>query len=147
MTAVLTPRHAHNSQPQSHPAPGDRPRLTVIEGGRSAGSLRMARTYRRRRAVALVTVLVLGWLLVSALFAGTASLLGGTSPAPSSAVSDGGAAAGRYVVRGGDTLWSVARSLHVDGDIRDVMAELADQNGDGVLHPGQVLVIPADLES
>jgi len=138
MAAVLTPRPV--SVPR-HRAP-----LTLIEGGRSAAGLRKRRMYRQRRVVAGVTLLVVSWLVMSLLWSGVAALVGGSSPAPSPQLG-GGAAAGRYVVKGGDTLWSVSKGLHVDGDIRDVMAELAEQNGDGVLRPGQVLVIPADLRS
>lgn len=142
MAAVLTPRPTSAPQTRGqHRAP-----LTLIEGGRSAAGLRKRRMYRQRRVVAGVTFLLASWLVLSLLWSGASALVGGSSPAPSPQTG-GGAAASRYVVRGGDTLWSVSKALHIDGDIRDVMAELAEQNGDGVLRPGQVLVIPADLRS
>ena len=44
-----------------------------------------------------------------------------------------------YVVRPGDTLWSIAAALHPDGDVRDAVDALAALNGGPVLRTGQVL--------
>jgi len=152
MAAVLTPHPIHPTGTTT-----GRPSLTVIDGGRSAMGLRSRRMYRRRRLVALLTIAVVGWLVVSSVLSIGSAMLSSTapssaevvssSPVPSSAITDGGAAASRYVVRPGDTLWSIAKSLHVDGDIRDTMAQLAETNGDGLLRSGQVLIIPEDLRA
>jgi nucleoid-associated protein YgaU len=50
----------------------------------------------------------------------------------------------RYVVRPGDTLWSIARRI-IDGDPRALVDAIQAANGadPGALVPGQVLLIPA----
>jgi hypothetical protein len=47
-------------------------------------------------------------------------------------------------VEPGDTVWTIARSLHEDRDIRDTVQRILELNGLGsaVLHPGQLLVVP-----
>jgi hypothetical protein len=52
-----------------------------------------------------------------------------------------GRGAGFYVVRPGDTLWSIASSL-TDGDIGSFVDELVDLNGGASIAVGQRLVIP-----
>lgn len=52
-----------------------------------------------------------------------------------------GQGAGFYVVRPGDTLWSIASSL-TDGDIGSFVNELVDVNGGASIAVGQRLVIP-----
>ena len=50
-----------------------------------------------------------------------------------------------YVVRQGDTLWSIARRVSPTGDPRSVVDALSAENGisAGDLEPGQVLVVSA----
>jgi nucleoid-associated protein YgaU len=52
-----------------------------------------------------------------------------------------------YVVRQGDTLWSIAERLSPGGDPRPVVDALADVNhvDPGALVPGQTLVVPAGV--
>ena len=52
-----------------------------------------------------------------------------------------GQGAGFYVVRPGDTLWSIASSL-TDGNIGSFVDELVDINGGASISVGQRLVIP-----
>ncbi|MBM3828276.1 MAG: LysM peptidoglycan-binding domain-containing protein [Actinobacteria bacterium] len=52
-----------------------------------------------------------------------------------------GRGAGFYVVRPGDTLWSIASSL-TDGDIGSFVNDLVDINGGTSIDVGQRLVIP-----
>jgi nucleoid-associated protein YgaU len=50
-----------------------------------------------------------------------------------------------YVVRDGDTLWSIARRVAPDGDPRPIVDALATANrldGTGLV-PGQSLIVPA----
>lgn len=52
----------------------------------------------------------------------------------------------QHVVQAGDTLWAVAKSITPEGgDVRRSVHEILDINGlaDAVIHPGQVLEIPA----
>jgi nucleoid-associated protein YgaU len=91
----------------------------------------MHRTYVRRRVVA--AALFLGVLAV-AVPAG-ASAVGGR-PAD--------AAPTRYVVRPGDTVWSIAQASWPDQDPRAVVDAIAEANAldDGAIVPGQSLIVP-----
>ena len=66
---------------------------------------------------------------------GSASL---ASPSPTPAASTLSAHSA-YVVRAGDTLWSIARSLHPSGDLRPVVDALESRAGGATLVPGQRL--------
>ena len=49
----------------------------------------------------------------------------------------------QYTVQPGDTLWSIARSLQPEGDVRPLVHGLQDVNGGGAgLSVGQVLMVP-----
>ena len=91
----------------------------------------MSRTHVRRRLLAIVPLLLaigLAWVVPS----------GGAAAGPAHVGSK------RYVVRPGDTLWSIARRIH-DGDPRALVDAIQAANGTdpGALVPGQVLLIPA----
>jgi LysM repeat protein len=47
-----------------------------------------------------------------------------------------------YVVQPGDTLWSIARRLQPEGDVRPLVDQLVDLNGGTDLAVGQRLPIP-----
>jgi len=51
-------------------------------------------------------------------------------------------AASGYVVQPGDTLWSIARRLQPEGDLRPLVDQLVDLNGGTDLAVGQRLPIP-----
>ena len=57
--------------------------------------------------------------------------------------SDGAGQEQAYVVRSGDTLWTIAAS-HYGGDSREAVYRLENRNhlGGVVLRPGQKLVLP-----
>jgi LysM repeat protein len=57
--------------------------------------------------------------------------------------SDGAGREHVYVVRAGDTLWSIA-AVHYGGDAREGVWELQDRNhlAGTVIHPGDRLVLP-----
>jgi nucleoid-associated protein YgaU len=80
-----------------------------------------------------------------ALLWAAANLIGGIPGGGEASTSTPAAAASRYVVAPGDTLWDVAMGLDVGGDVRDVVDRLAEFNGTDRLVPGQVIEIPSDL--
>jgi Tfp pilus assembly protein FimV len=88
---------------------------------------------RRRRATLAVCV-----VLVGAAWAGPA--LRALAPDAPVRVDRTG-----YVVRRGDTLWSIARHLSPSSDPRSIVDSLSADNGisAGELVPGQVLVVSA----
>jgi nucleoid-associated protein YgaU len=61
----------------------------------------------------------------------------------SARTSNGAAPGATYVVRAGDTLWSIA-AAHYGGDVREGVWRLQERNGiDGArVRPGQRLVLP-----
>ena len=92
----------------------------------------VSRSVRRRRTV--VGAVVVGLFGLLALPAGA---LGGHAPAPSTlATTDHGA---RYVVRPGDTLWSIATRLDPSGDPRVLVSRLSAQLGTDTVVPGEHL--------
>jgi hypothetical protein len=46
-----------------------------------------------------------------------------------------------YVVQPGDTLWSIARRLTTDGDVRETVDELADRQGSASIAVGDRIPI------
>ncbi len=109
---------------------------TTLDFERSFGEPKaMHRTYVRRR----LTVFATATVLVMALGGPMARALGVVSD-PLVPVSSSS-----YVVRHGDTLWSIASRIAPDRDPREVIAELERRNeaATGGLVPGQVLSIPS----
>ena len=90
----------------------------------------MSRTHVRRRLLPLLLLLGSGlaWAVPS----------GGAAAGPAHVARD------RYVVRPGDTLWSIARGIQ-DGDPRPLVdaIQAANKVDPGALVPGEVLSIPA----
>jgi hypothetical protein len=85
---------------------------------------------------ALLLSLVLGLAAV-----GAATVLGGAAsegaPAPAAPAS----APEVYVVQPGDTLWTIARSIQPEGDVRSLVDRLAEAHGSGPLRPGERLAL------
>lgn len=156
-TTTTAPWLRPDPEDAGHGAPfGGRPRLRLLDGGPAA-----ARAHRRGSrpvsphrgpapaALRLLTVLAgLSTALVVALaLIGLVHLVGAGTAAPGpvpTAVSPPAAtaavtpvAAATVVVRPGDTLWSIARSLQPSGDVRTMVDRLADRAGGPELVPGQ----------
>ncbi len=109
------------------------PGCTHCAGRRSTSPPALRLTLRARRLLALVAVLV-------AVAAG--AWVGSSTGAPGENLRLVGESS--VVVRSGDTLWSIARSLAGDGDVRVVVDQLQSLNDlDGAaIEPGQVLLLP-----
>lgn len=88
---------------------------------------------RRRRAVVIVVAAFAAGLLAG-------PLEHGDDPDGMQAV-----AAHRYVVRPGDSLWSIASRIQRGSDPRELMdaIESANHVDPGALHPGQTLLVPS----
>jgi LysM repeat protein len=92
-------------------------------------------------------------LAVAAVLVMVQSALAGTGGGP---LTTTGAAAGSamspasaqvYVVRPGDTLWSIARRVEPNADIRPLVDRLDAQLGGATLYPGEPLAIPGPASS
>ena len=93
----------------------------------------MARTHVRRRRVALTLTVVLAGLALSG---PVAHRLAGSPMEP--------AARRTYVVRSGDTLWSIAQRMAPGDDPRPLVQRIQVANGvdAGSIAPGQTIVVP-----
>jgi hypothetical protein len=118
-----------------------RPQLRLIEGGAGRPGPTAA-MFLRRRLVALVLLVT----CVVAVAVGAQAALRPLVASPgdgASAVPGVTQPTGGYVVRPGDTLWSVAAAVAPDGtDVRATVDELAALNGGPVLTVGRRLVLP-----
>jgi hypothetical protein len=140
MAAVLVPAPIERPAPSGAQRPGShapgRPQLRLIPGGRSPVAL--AATYRRRRLVAvlvLVTVLVIAIQLAQAL----AGVAAGWS-APTSAPIEGPTVT---VEAGpGDTLWSLAREVRPEGDVRPLVEAMVADRGTAAVAIGEQVRVP-----
>lgn len=152
---------AHDDLAPLAPArpPVERPRFAVAEPDRTArpadsvtATRPSAATYRRRRFLA--AALFLGALLTGSWVLGAfgggslaASESGSSStaaaaPAPSIELHVQPVSRSTYVVRQGDTLWSIARALQPEGDVRPVVDALAAARRGRSLEVGETIVLP-----
>ena len=115
------------------------------------------RTLRRRRLMVLLAALTTAVLLVlvasraAATFRDVPASVPERRPVPAldtgAATAGSAAAAARhaasgYVVQPGDALWSIARRLQPEGDLRPLVDQLVDLNDGTDLTVGQRLPIP-----
>ena len=113
------------------------------------------RTLRRRRLMVLLAAVTTAVLLVlaasraAATFRDVPASVPERRPVPALAAAAAGSAAtaanraaSGYVVQPGDTLWSIARRLQPDGDVRPLVDQLVDLNGGTDLAVGQRLPVP-----
>ncbi len=118
--------------------PSSRPTSTGRRGAVPVPHARSGSTgpYRRRRfgvAVAATVLAVVGVGLSSIRFADAGQVRPtGNVPAGASVV----------IVQPGDTLWSLAREVQPDGDIRPLVAQLSRAHGGSALRAGDRIVVP-----
>jgi len=167
MAAVLSPPHLHpglvrlpgvgdrrpgaRSRSRLRPVGAPlRPQVAVSPAVTPTGA-----TYRRRRAVALLLLVAVS-LFVQVAVSATAGRVLGSSAHVATVDADAVAASGAgaplptavasapavaptsvYVVRSGDSLWSIAHRLKPDADPRPLVDALAERAGSSALRPGQ----------
>jgi nucleoid-associated protein YgaU len=105
-----------------------------------------ARYVRRRLAVAAVAILcaTAGVLLASTTFAdaGQGDPAGRVSSGSASSGSSTSGSGTVVIVQPGDTLWSLAREVQPDGDVRPLVAQLARTHGGSSVRAGDRIVLP-----
>ena len=125
----------------AYPAPG----LRSVNGVRAPGAPVRARVagratparYRRRRlgvGTLVLTMLLAGRVLVGSFGGGPLS-----APEPTAHAL---VAERVHVVQPGDTLWSIARSLQPEGDVRALVHQLAAHRHGAALQVGERIVLP-----
>jgi hypothetical protein len=102
-----------------------------------------ARVYRRRRAVALMALVVVALVAVTGVRLALAGSGGGALTASGSSGAASSSSSGHvYVVQPGDSLWSIVEATGRGGDPRPEVDRLAAQLGGRPLVPGQRLRLP-----
>ena len=107
------------------------------QGPRPRRATRSTGLFLRRRvgvAVATMVLAVVGVAISSTRFADA----GQARP-----VGDGPVGASVVIVQPGDTLWSLARQVQPDGDIRPLVAQFSRAHGGSSLSAGERIVVPA----
>ena len=106
-----------------------------------------AATYRRRRIVAaglVLAVLLAGGWVMGAL--GGGSLAASDRPSPSSTATVElpmrPVSRATTIVEPGDSLWSIARELQPEGDVRPLVDALAEARHGRPLEVGETIVLP-----
>jgi hypothetical protein len=130
-----------------HHSPGSRGSAPVVS--LSAGTARAlpdhATRVRRRRLAALLLAMAVAAALVVGTQAALAAGRGVSPSSPEPAPPAGAPAAGdTYVVRPGDTLWSIAAAIAPESDPRPIVHALRDANGGPQLDVGQRLRVSID---
>lgn len=121
-------------QSRPTPVPCRRPAPSLGRVGRRPAATEL--TYRRRRAAAAGIVVVL--------LMAVQGLLGvlGAGGAPESATPVAPDRFSTYVVRPGDTLWTIARGIDPDRDPRPLVDRLVAERGTAVLQVGERIALP-----
>lgn len=94
---------------------------------------------RRSEVVAAGAVAVAIAVLALLLLSGVSGALGAD---PLTHSEPPGAPSARYVVRPGDTVWSIATELADGGDVRPVVDAIVDVRGSSPLQPGETILLP-----
>jgi uncharacterized RDD family membrane protein YckC len=93
-------------------------------------------TYARRRAAAVLVLATLALMLALAIKLVLGAVGGGPLTTPATSPSLTPIATSTYVVQPGDTLWTVARRLQPEGDVRAAVHVLKQRLGGTALQPG-----------
>jgi Tfp pilus assembly protein FimV len=149
MVAIHSPSAEHewlSGSPAAAPAPTRRPhpRPVPVERPRRLPD-RATRVRRRRLAVLVAAIALVGVLLLVGQALVSLTRAGPTSTPEPVRVSDEPVAGQRYVVQPGDTLWSIAAAIAPGSDPRPVVDALRAANGDDAsLDVGEVLTLDVE---
>lgn len=128
------------SYPRSFP-PG-RPHLVVVQNP-PRRRLDPA-VYRRRRLLAAGLLLLLVAAALIVVQSARAGAGGGPLATTGAAGSPRPISERIWVVRPGDTLWSIAAAIDPNGDERPLVDRLAGELGDAALYPGERIALPLE---
>jgi hypothetical protein len=125
------------------PAPHPRPALAHHFSGPCGAARRPAPAVLRRRRI-LATVLLM--MSVAAAAVGLQAALGRIGGSPLATTGAPGrlesTASRIWIVRPGDTLWSIAEALDPRGDVRPLVDRLTAETRGRVLYPGEPIALP-----
>ena len=136
MAAVSYPSPLANRRPAVR---GGERHLRLIQGGAGRRPVVAPGIYARRRLVAVVVAAVLALALFAGVQAVASSLV--VRPAPAATPAPPAPAAAVHVVQPGETVWTIARTMAPDGDVRATVDRIVARNGGPVLQVGQRLVL------
>jgi len=92
----------------------------------------------------MVASFLLVFLVAASSIAIGRGALGFLSPSVPAASTHAGSAPGTHIrVRTGDTIWSIARRIQPNGDVRPLVDRLVAANGSSMLQAGDRLLIPS----
>ena len=131
----------------SGPQPVDVARVEPLRPGSAAKALpdRPTRVRRRRLVALLLTLALIGAIATAGrALVGAASSLEPSSPQPVEVPFLSPGVGETYVVKPGDTLWSIASAIAPDSDPRPVVDALRAANGGPDIQVGQRLMIRTD---
>jgi hypothetical protein len=100
-------------------------------------------TYIRRRVAAVGVLVLLAFLIAIAADAALARIGGGPLTTTGATSGQEMAAAQEWVVKPGDTIWSIAEAIDRRGDVRPLVDRLSEEIGNASLYPGEVIQLPA----
>jgi hypothetical protein len=117
--------------------------VSTSPGQRTRGPRRrhQPEVYRRRRLIAAGA----GLLVLAAVILAGQWFLARTSGGPLTPTGAGRmtpAAAQTWIVRPGDTLWSIATASDPTGDVRPLVARLVAETGSASVYPGERVAVP-----
>jgi nucleoid-associated protein YgaU len=112
--------------------------VAVVIPGQFAETHAPSQIYVRRRMMALLSLAA----IVLVLLFSTGHVVANRGGAPASASMIRPATANVYLVRAGDTLWSIGERYHGDTPLVDYVDSLVEANGGTNLQVSQALTLP-----
>lgn len=164
MAAVIASRPARTSTPghQFLPAPGTRPALRLVSGSAATPRLDAQQEHSSvsrvlatldelgltvRALIGMTATVIVVAVGVIALGQGAFAAMAPPAPpvaaAPSAEHVPAATPQASVVVRPGDTIWSLARRIQPDGDVRPLVDQLVAANGGDAVVAGDRLLLPA----